>query len=259
MQLNLPVPLIIAHRGVSARYPENTLAAFRAAGKAGAHMIELDVNLSRDRQLVVIHDDTVDRTTDGSGAVRGLAMEQIRRLDAGSWFDPRFNGERVPTLGQVLDAVKGQLMVNIEIKPEAFEDPGPPDAVERQVLALVQEVAMTANVLVSSFEWQVLERLRRLDPDIALGLLSDVPADDNLLHWFQRLQAFSWHPDYRVLTRPQVKALHDRGARIFPYAVDGSIDVSGMLSMGVDGLILDDPLQMPEHCLPQAGGRQPAK
>jgi len=245
MQTHLPKPLIIAHRGVSARYPENTLAAFRAAVTAGAHMIELDVNLSRDRQLVVIHDETVDRTTNGSGAVRNLPMEQIRGLDAGNWFDTQFQGERVPTLGQVLDAIKGQLLVNIEIKPEAFEAHGPPDAVERQVLALVREKAMVAEVLISSFEWQLLERMRRLDPAIALGLLSDAPADDSLLHWYRRVQGFSWHPDYRVLTPGQVKTFHDMGGRVFPYAVDGKIDAPAMLAMGADGLILDDPLQMP--------------
>jgi glycerophosphoryl diester phosphodiesterase len=93
----LPTPLFIAHRGCSARYPENTLAAFKGAIDAGAQMIELDVCLSKDRHLVVIHDKTVDRTTNGSGAVKMLTLAQLRQLDAGSWFDPRFNAERLPT------------------------------------------------------------------------------------------------------------------------------------------------------------------
>jgi len=200
----------------------------------------------------------VDRTTNDTGPVKGLTWRQLGRLDAGSWFDPCFAGEKIPALGRVLDAVKGKLMVNIEIKPEAFEAHDPPDAVERQVLALVRAKDMVPEVLISSFEWQVLERLRIQDPDIALGLLSDVPADDNLLHWYQRVQGFSWHPDYRVLTLPQVKALHARGARVFPYAVDGTIDVSGMLAMGVDGLILDDPRQVSEQSRPPADGMPPA-
>lgn len=244
MKKQLPQPLIIAHRGYSARFPENTLAAFRAAIDAGAHMIELDVTLSRDRQLVVIHDDTVDRTTNGSGAVKDLTLEQLGRLDAGSWFDARFKGERLPTLAQVLEAVKGKLLVNIEIKPEAFEPEGPDDAVERQVLDLVHEKNMFADVLVSSFEWQTLENMRKWEPAVALGLLSDVPADERLFHWYRRIEAFSWHPDYRVLTRKQVDRLHDLGARVFPYAVNGKIDTHAMLKMGVDGLILDDPRQM---------------
>jgi glycerophosphoryl diester phosphodiesterase len=103
---------------------------------------------------------------------------------------------------------------------------------------------MLDDVLVSSFEWLVLENLRRLEPGIALGLLSDVPADERLLHWYQRVKGFSWHPDYRVLTPQQVDTLHGLGARVFPYAVDGKIDTRGMLAMGVDGLIVDDPRQM---------------
>lgn len=245
MNINdFPTPLFIAHRGLSAHYPENTLAAFKGAIDAGAQMIEMDVSLSKDRQLVVIHDQTVDRTTNGTGAVNSLTLKQLSRLDAGSWFDPRFKAERLPTLAQVLEAVKGRLLVNIEIKPEAFEAQGPADAVERQVLDLVSEKKMQADILVSSFEWQVLENLREMDPHIALGLLSDVPADQHLLHWYQRIKGVSWHPDYRVLTQSQVDTLHDLGARVFPYAVKGKIDTRGMLAMGVDGLIVDDARQM---------------
>jgi glycerophosphoryl diester phosphodiesterase len=240
----LPTPLFIAHRGYSACYPENTLVAFNGAIDAGAHMIELDVCLSRDRHLVVIHDETVDRTTNGTGAVKALTMDQLDQLDAGSWFDPRFNTERLPTLAQVLAAAKGHLLVNIEIKPEAFEADGPADAVERQVLNLVREKNMLDEVLVSSFEWQLLENLRKLEPGIALGLLAEAPADERLRRWYQRINGFSWHPDFRVLTRQQVDSLHDLGARVFPYAVDGRIDSLGMLAMGVDGLIVDDPRQM---------------
>ncbi len=244
MKKQLQQPLIIAHRGYSVRYPENTLAAFNGAIDAGAHMIELDVSLSKDRRLVVIHDETVDRTTNGTGAVNALTLNQLGQLDAGSWFDPRFNAERLPTLAQVLDAVKGHLMVNIEIKPEAFEMKGSADAVERQVLDLIHEKNMLDDVLVSSFEWQVLENLREMAPGIALGLLSGTPADESLFYWYKRIKGFSWNPDCRVLTQRQVDTLHDSGARVFPYAVDGMIDIHGMLSMGVDGLIIDDPRQM---------------
>jgi glycerophosphoryl diester phosphodiesterase len=241
---HLPTPLFIAHRGLSAHFPENTLAAFKGAADAGAHMIELDVTLTRDRHLVVIHDDTVDRTTNGSGAVRALTLEQLRRLDCGSWFDPAFKTEKLPTLAQVLEAVKGRLLVNIEIKPEAFERHGPADAVERQVLRLVREKNMCADVLVSSFEWQVLENIHKIEPTIALGLLSEVAADEDLTEWCRRVNAFSWHPDYRVLTGDQVEILHHLGARVFPYSVEGRMDTRKMLGLGVDGLIVDDAGQM---------------
>ncbi len=241
---NLPKPLYIAHRGVSARFPENTLAAFAAAIDAGAHMIELDVSLTKDRKLVVIHDDTVDRTTNGSGKVNALSLDELGHLDAGSWFHPRFKMARLPTLAQVLDMAKGRLLVNIEIKSEAFESDGPVDAVERQVLSLVQDKKMLADVLVSSFDWRVLARLRRLDPGVAIGLLAEVPADDRLFDWIDRLKAFSWHPDYRVLTRRQVDTLHSAGVNVFPYTVGGCIDTQAMLAMGVDGMFVDDPRQM---------------
>lgn len=240
----LPIPLFIAHRGIRHRFPENTIAAFQGAINAGAHMIELDVCLTKDRQIVVIHDETVDRTTNGNGKVRRLTMEELAQLDAGSWFDPKFSGEQLPTLAQVLALAKGKILVNIEIKPEAFEAHGPSDAIELQVLGLVRSHQMEENVLVSCFQWQVLQRLREKAPDIALGLLSDVPADDRLFAWCRKIQGFSWHPDYRVVTRPHIEVLHQMGAKVFPYAVNGSIDTRRMREMGVDGLMVDDPDQM---------------
>lgn len=241
---SLPSPLYIAHRGLSSRYPENTLTAFLAAADAGAGMIELDVTLTRDRRLAVIHDSTVDRTTDGTGRVNVLTMAQLRRLDAGSWFADRFAGEPVPSLEQVLDAVKGKLLVNIEIKPEAFEPRAPRDAVEWQIVEMVTERQMATEVLISSFAWRVLGRVRALSSEIAVGLLSGLPADERLLYWFRRLDAFSWHPDYRVVSRSQVESLQRLGARVYPYAVKGRIDTASLLAMGVDGLIVDDPRQM---------------
>lgn len=241
---HLQKPLFIAHRGLSRHFPENTLSAFKGAMDAGAYMIELDVTLTKDRQLVVIHDDTVDRTTNGTGAVKALNLRELTELDAGSWFDQKFGNERLPTLAQVLETTKGSLLVNIEIKPEAFEPQGPEDAVERQVLGLVTEYEMTEEVLVSCFHWQVLEKLRKMSPDIALGLLSEISANADLFAWCRRFKGFSWHPDYRILTRPQVEAVHKSGMQVFPYTVKGKMDTCQMLEMGVDGLIVDDSDQM---------------
>jgi len=109
-------PLLIAHRGYSAEFPENTLAAFQGALDAGCHMIELDVTLTRDRRVVVIHDDTLDRTTTGKGPVRSASLAQLKKLDAGSWFSPAFSSERVPELGEVLDLMGGQVPLNIDRK-----------------------------------------------------------------------------------------------------------------------------------------------
>src|SRR5512141_45573 len=120
-------PLLIGHRGYPARFPENTLAAFAGAMDAGCDMIELDVTLTADRRVVVIHDDTLDRTTSGTGPVRERTLAQIRALDAGSWFAPRFAVERVPLLSEVVAATAGRCMLNIEIKESAYDADFPAD------------------------------------------------------------------------------------------------------------------------------------
>jgi glycerophosphoryl diester phosphodiesterase len=237
-------PLIVAHRGFRARYPENTLAAFQAAVEVGADMIELDVTLTRDRKLVVIHDDTLDRTTTGKGPVCEILLETVKRLDAGSWFDPRFAGAQIPTLEEVLDAVGKKILINIEIKPEAFEPDAPLDAVERQVLALVQAKHLVDTVLISSFEWRILGRLAGAANAPALALLSEEPADETCLKACQDMGAFSWHPNYRKIDPTQVKQLHEAGIRVFPWTVNSAKKIGQLLDMGVDGIITDDPRLM---------------
>ncbi len=240
-------PIYIAHRGLSARFPENTTAAFEAAIAAGAAMIELDVTFSRDRRLAVIHDERVNRTTNGRGPVSAHTMKQLQRLDAGSWFDPAFAGQTIPELADVLDLVNGRIAVNIEIKPEAYESSNRDDAVERQILDLLTERNMLDDVIISSFSWWSLARVRSLSPAVAIGLLSARPADEHLLFWYRRLGGFSWHPDWRLVTAAQVALLHAAGARVFPYIAAGRIDSARLLAMGVDGLIVDDPSQMAAH------------
>ena len=145
--MQLPNPCVFAHRGASGDAPENTLSSFQLAVTQGAHAVELDAKLSQDGHIIVIHDRTLKRTTNGSGYVHKTKFDDLRKLDAGSWFDPQFSGEKIPTLEQVLEALKGRIGVNIEIKPEAFEAHAPKDAVERQVWALVQEKGMQDDAL----------------------------------------------------------------------------------------------------------------
>src|SRR3989339_1789458 len=116
--LDLKSPFLVAHRGFSAQFPENTLAAFKAAQRAGAVMLEMDLALSQDRQIVILHDETLERTTNGQGPVKGLAWKELGKLDAGSWFGPQFKGVRLPNLEEVLDQFGGQILLNLEIKTE---------------------------------------------------------------------------------------------------------------------------------------------
>ena len=242
MKLNeFKPPLVIGHRGYKARFPENTLVAFEAAWAAGAQMIELDVTLSRDRQPVVIHDDTLERTTNGRGPVGGLTLAELKTLDAGGWFHPRFAGERLPGLAEVLDRLGGRILINIEIKPSAFEAHQPPDAIERQVAALVQRKNVLDSVLVSSFQRRLLENIAGMGNPPALALISERAADRDTIEFCRRIGSFSWHPDYRTLDRRQVDRMHAEGIRVMPYTVNSPGDIQRVLKIGADGLFTDDP------------------
>lgn len=236
-------PLIIAHRGYSARCPENSLAAFAAALDAGAAMVELDVTLTRDRHLVVIHDDTVDRTTDGRGTVSAMTLAELGRLDAGSWFAPAFAGQRIPTLDQVLALARGRAQVNIEIKVSAFEPGAPTDSVERQVMAAVGRYDMVDAVVISSFESRLLTRLAAMAGAVPrLALLTETPFAPSDLDLCRDLKAWSVHPDRSFVTPEMVAAAHRDGFRVLPYTVNDRDLAKAFLAWGVDGFFTDDPV-----------------
>lgn len=239
---NLKPPWIIAHRGYRAKYPENTLVAFQAALDANVEMIEMDVALSRDRQLVVIHDATLERTTNGQGPVSGYTLKQLKQLDAGSWFHPRFSGEQLPELSEVLDLIDGQVLINIEIKPHVFEPRHPSDAVERQVVDLVRRRKIKDRVLISSFDMNILKQILTIDHAPALGLISRTPANGHTIEDCRQLNAVSWHPNHQILTSEQVKMMHANDICVFPYNADTREEVTRVLEMDVDGVISSDPL-----------------
>jgi glycerophosphoryl diester phosphodiesterase len=232
--------MIIGHRGYSARYPENTLLAFEAAYAAGADMIELDVTLSRDRQVVVMHDAVLDRTTEGSGPVSAQTLDSLKRLDAGGWFHPRFSGQRIPTLAEVLERFRPEGLINVEIKAEAFELHDPEDGIERQVVAMLESFDLMRQVLISSFEMRILTRLHdRHHPP--LGVLSGRRTPPDVLRFCRDLGAFSWHPHCRGLEPRMVAAARKAGLRVFPYTANAPADIRRLLSLGVDGFFTDDP------------------
>ncbi len=235
-------PWIVAHRGYRQKYPENTLAAFQAAVEAGVSMIELDVNFSRDRKVVVIHDATLERTTDGHGAVSDNTMAELKKLDAGSWFDPRFADQHLPELSEVLDLVIGRAMVNIEIKAHAYELNHPPDAIEKQVVELVKQKNMQDSVLISSFEIDILVQIASMQEPAAIALISKTPVSNRIIEICTSLKVFSWHPDHLIVTPRQVDMMHVAGLKVFPYNVDTYEDYVKMIKMKVDGVITDDPV-----------------
>lgn len=180
--------IVLAHRGASGHAPENTLEAFRVAMEMGAEGFELDVHLSKDGQLVVIHDETVDRTTDGTGFVRDLTLAELKALDACNGM-AAYKGAKIPTLGEVYDLIRNtKHVVNVEVKTDEFFYP----QIEEKCLALEKEKEMEGRIIYSSFNHYTLKKLRALAPDSRLGMLyGDVLIDPfdyckstgaNLLH-----------------------------------------------------------------------------
>ena len=199
-------PLILAHRGARHFAPENTLAAFRLAAEMGAHGIELDVHICKDGEAVVIHNPSLDETSDGHGPVRDFTLAELQALDAGSWYAPEFAGERIPTLAQVLHELGPRLMLNIELKTDAFFS----GELEAEVVRLVEDTHMAHRVIVSSFNPAALWRVRRLNRHIPIGLLY---APDQARHlrerWLQPLvQPNALHPRWDTLDQAAVVAAH---------------------------------------------------
>jgi glycerophosphoryl diester phosphodiesterase len=162
-------PLIVAHRGSSGVAPENTLAAFRQAIDDSADMIELDVRMTKDFELVVLHDRNVRRTTNGKGDIWDLVANDLRRLDAGSWFNKKFSAERIPTLRQVIEILPSHVQLNIEVKTDGERRRNL--AFQESLILLLRERQFVHRVTVSSFDHKFLQRLNKLDSDIRIGAL----------------------------------------------------------------------------------------
>lgn len=225
-------PLIIAHRGASGHAPENTMTAFRQAVDLGADGLELDVTMSRDRRVVVIHDDTLDRTTTGKGLVHETEWRALHTLDAGRWFAPEFAGERIPLLQEVLELVSPALYLNVEIKsgPLALETLA-------AVVDLLQRHRSRANTCITSFDEAVIRSCLQHDPDMTCGLIFEA---DNLHRAFSGpWRLLSSH--YPLITDAFMEQSKTEHRSVFTWTVN-SVDVmQRMVSAGVDGIITNFP------------------
>lgn len=233
------MPLIIAHRGDSANAPENTLAAFRLALANGADGIELDVMLSADKKLVVIHDDTLDRTTNGHGQVGNTPFAALRELDAGSWFKPEFKGEPLPLLDEVFGELGGKFLINVELKNYKT----PKDELPDLVVALVKKHGLGQSVLLSSFNGRNLPRAKAIAPEIRTGLLTLPGLFGMPMRGFigRRFGADDLNPYYRDVSEKMVQSRHKLGQRVNVWTVDAPDDLCRMRSCGVDMVICNDP------------------
>lgn len=233
---------LYAHRGASAEAPENTLAAFRRALEVGADGIELDVHLAADGVPVVIYDDTLERTTDGGGAVAGLPLEALRELDAGAWFAPEFSGEQLPTLESTLKLLAGRLRLNVEVK-EARAG--------MAVLELLRHFHL-ADVVVSSFDHGLLTRLRRVAPDLPLAMLLAAGNWHRAVARAVSLRACAFHPHADLVNRPLLAACRRFQLPVYAWTVDDPGRARSLARAGVAGLFTNDPAGLRRH-FPVAG------
>jgi glycerophosphoryl diester phosphodiesterase len=235
----LPRPLILAHRGASAHAPENTLAAFELALAQNADGIELDVKLSADGKVVVIHDATVDRTTGSHGSVKDLSLEEIRSLNAGSFFSQEYAGEKIPTLEEVFETVGKRTFINVELTNYTT----PHDHLVETVCMLVKRFGLQKRVLFSSFFASNLSRARSYLPEVPCGLL----ALSGFFGAWSRSFGFSFgkyqalHPNMKDVTHQQVQRVHRLGRRIHVWTVNNEKDMRQLFGWGVDAIITDDP------------------
>ena len=241
-------PWVIAHRGYRAAFPENTISAFMAAIEVKADMIELDVCLTRDRVPVVIHDMTLDRTTNGSGLVSEYTLSELKEFDAGSWFSSEYKGESIPTLEETLDQIRGRIAVNIEIKPENYESSGPSDAVEIQICKLIEKFEMEDKVLISSFEYSFFSRIRsfyrkykKQNPLRIAPIQGIFKSENEVIDICKLEKAYSYHPNESWVTATLIDELKSFGFRIFPYTINDELRMEQLIQMGVHGIISDEP------------------
>jgi glycerophosphoryl diester phosphodiesterase len=231
----MPQPWVIGHRGASALAPENTLAAFRLAGELGAGFIEADLRATRDGAIIALHDASVDRTTPGRGPLTRFTLDELRELDAGSWFDPRFAGERIPTLEEILDwSRKARLGLFLEIKGE------PTGAFLETLLAGLERSGGHASAVVISFDPGTLAALRRLKPRAATGLLFDAALPDPV-RAAEKAGAARLLPRRDLMDPELVERAHRAGLAVVAWTVNETAEMRRLAALGVDGVMTDRP------------------
>src|SRR5882757_1508550 len=227
--------LVIAHRGASGNAPENTLAAFRKAIALGAAFVETDLQLSRDARLVAIHDDTVNRTTNGQGAVHDMTLAELRRLDAGSWFGSEFSGERIPTIEEILQfAKKHDVVFYLEMKPSGSWGG------EHALISTLRDSGQIARTVVISFDANILAAVRKIEPTVMTALLYDgqieKPLDRAMEIGARQLAVRGDFVSPWLLTAARKKDL-----QVVCWTVNHSAHMRLLMAAGVDGIMSDYP------------------
>lgn len=240
-------PLVIAHRGASAYAPENTMAAIQMAVDMQADVIEIDVHFFKDKEVVLMHDATLDRTTSGSGKVEDFLLRELKELDAGSWMNDTFAGEKIPTLEEVIQLIGTQRTLLIEIKKGKE---GRYQGLEQKVLEFIRTYRIEKSTIIQSFQKETVAEMIRLAPDLEVHklIIGQLPA----LSWhhdgdwqkgdpldLEGIQAIN--PAYQFLTRRFVRNMRSSGKKVFVFTVNDPEAMEKCIKMGVAGIITDHP------------------
>ncbi|GGG06421.1 glycerophosphodiester phosphodiesterase [Paenibacillus abyssi] len=229
--------LNIAHRGASGYCPENTIAAFERSIELGADAIETDVQMTKDGHLVLIHDESLKRTTGSAQWVQHITLEQLKALDAGSWFDRSFHGERVPTLEELFEIAKRHpVQLNLELKNGVVLYPG----IEEAVIRAIRQYGLSDRIIISSFNHYSLVECKRLAPEIRTGALY-MEGLYQPWEYAQRIGADALHPFHYAVMPEWVKEAKARGIAYHPFTVNDPEQMKRLIDAGVAGMITDYP------------------
>ncbi len=236
------LPLVVAHRGGKRWAPENSMAAFKKSVAAGADGIELDIHRCKSGELVVIHDDTLNRTAGGSGQIKDHTLQELAALDCGSWYDPAFKDERIPLLKDVLKEVNGKLTINIEIKncPNNYPE------IDAELLKVLADYPYPDKIIISSFDHLVLKKIHDKTSRYKLALLGDCAIYD-LPAYARSTGATAWNPEFDCVREDTVKIAHDAGITVNTWTVNSKEGWQKAIDLGVDAIITDDPVGLQNY------------
>lgn len=229
--------LRVGHRGARGHAPENTFASFNLAVEMGVSAVETDVHLSKDGAVVLIHDHTVDRTTDKQGYVKDMTLSQLKSLDAGKWYDARYEGERIPELGEFLDwACEWDVAVALEIKNGPIYYPG----IAAKVVQALRKHDMLSRAIIISFDHPVLLEAQQIEPELTTGILYAARLVDPAAA-ARAAGAVALHPHWAYVTPDLVQTAHAAGLAVSPWCPNDAPTIKRLSDMGVDSIGTDYP------------------
>lgn len=233
---DLPSPLIFAHRGMSAYAPENTLAAFKMAFDAGADGIELDVRLTADDEIIVFHDNSLHRITGINKKVNETTLAELKTFDAGTWFNPSYSKEKIPSLREVFEIVDQDKLINIELKGSSL-------LLVDKVINLIKEFNNHSQLIVSAFNSNFLRKTKSQMPELQIGLLA-LPSLAGL--WHRKVTNYNLKPNaihafYRDVNAKMINNAHAKGQRVHAYTVNDPVEMENLFLMNIDMIFTDDP------------------